>query len=295
MVYVSADVAGRAQDLAKPAVAVVSSHVVRGGVGGRAAVFALERLGFPVWSLPTVVLPWHPGHGRATRIVPEDGAFASAVGDLAEARWLAEVGGALTGYFGDADQVAEAARLVGAAKAANPAALFLCDPVVGDSGGPFQPQAVVDAIRRHLVPLADIATPNRFELMALAGGVAADNDELAVMAAALGPRETIVTSAFAPEGRVAVLLVEPGGVHLATHDHVAGAPHGTGDLFAALCLAHRLEGAPPLSALERAAGAVLALVRLAAETGADELPLADGQESLVAPPVGITIAPFGRV
>ncbi len=43
---------------------VISSHVVRGGVGNRAAVFALETLGHPVWALPTVILPWHPGHGR---------------------------------------------------------------------------------------------------------------------------------------------------------------------------------------------------------------------------------------
>lgn len=281
--------------MTKPAVAVVSSHVVRGSVGARAAVFALERLGFPVWSLPTVVLPWHPGHSRATRIVPESGALASAVGELAEARWLAEVGGALTGYFGAAGQVAEAVRLVAAVKAANPAALFLCDPVVGDAHRLFQPQAVVDAIRRDLMPVADIATPNRFELMALAGGVAADNDELAVMAASLGPREVVVTSAFAREGKAAMLLVEPGGIHLATHDHVLGAPHGTGDLFAALYLAHRLEGVAPASAIERAASAVLAVVRRAAETGADELPLAQAQDALVAAPTGITVAPFGHV
>jgi pyridoxine kinase len=54
----------------RPAVIVISSHVVRGSVGNRAAVFALETLGYPVWALPTVILPWHPGHSRATRIVP---------------------------------------------------------------------------------------------------------------------------------------------------------------------------------------------------------------------------------
>ncbi len=281
--------------MAKPAVAVVSSHVVRGGVGGRAAVFALERLGFPVWSLPTVVLPWHPGHGRATRMVPEGEAFGATAGDLAGARWLPEVGGVLTGYFGDAGQAAEAARLAAAVKAANPAALFVCDPVVGDAHGLFQPQAVVDAIRRDLMPLADMATPNRFELMALAAGKASDNDELAVMAAALGPREVVVTSAFAPAGKVAMLLVEAGGIHLATHEAVAEAPHGTGDLFAALYLAHRLDGAAATVALDRAASAVLGVVQVAAETGADELPLAAAQDALIAPLSGVAIAPFGRV
>jgi pyridoxine kinase len=57
------------------AVIVISSHVARGSVGNRAVVFALETLGFPVWAVPTIILPWHPGHGRATRIVPEKNNF----------------------------------------------------------------------------------------------------------------------------------------------------------------------------------------------------------------------------
>ncbi|MEP2575390.1 MAG: pyridoxal kinase, partial [Nitratireductor sp.] len=40
---------------AKPAVIVISSHVARGSVGNRAAVFALETLGYPVWAVPTVI------------------------------------------------------------------------------------------------------------------------------------------------------------------------------------------------------------------------------------------------
>ena len=78
------------------AVIVVSSHVVRGSVGNRAAVFALETLGFPVWAVPTVILPWHPGHSRATRIVPPSDAFAAlmegrTILDLAEGLQLRRV------------------------------------------------------------------------------------------------------------------------------------------------------------------------------------------------------------
>ena len=56
-------------DPPKPPVIVLNSHVARGAVGGRAAVFALERLGYPVIAVPTVIHPIHPGHGRGTRIV----------------------------------------------------------------------------------------------------------------------------------------------------------------------------------------------------------------------------------
>ena len=76
--------------MSPPAVLVISSHVVRGSVGARAA-FALERLGHRTWTLPTVVLPWHPGHGRAHRMVPAEGDFAALCDDLARAPWLPEI------------------------------------------------------------------------------------------------------------------------------------------------------------------------------------------------------------
>src|SRR5262245_13680255 len=133
--------------MAKPAVIVVNSLVARGGVGGRASVFALERLGFPVWSVPTVLLSWHPGHGPATRIVPPSADFQQFLADLTTARWLGDVGGILTGYLGDVTQVEWIVRLIHAMKACNPSALFLCDPVIGDGGRLFQSEALAKAVR----------------------------------------------------------------------------------------------------------------------------------------------------
>ena len=95
------------------AVIVISSHVARGSVGNRAAVFALETLGFPVWAVPTVILPWHPGHGRATRIVPPLDQFKALMADLERAPWLGEVGAVLSGYLGEAGQAEAVASLVG--------------------------------------------------------------------------------------------------------------------------------------------------------------------------------------
>src|SRR4051812_26231672 len=118
--------------MAKPAVIVVNSLVARGSVGGRASVFALERLGFPVWSVPTVLLSWHPGHGPATRIVPPAPEFQRFLADIITARWLGEVGAILTGYLGDVAQVEGVVRLIQALKASNPRARVLCDPVIGD-------------------------------------------------------------------------------------------------------------------------------------------------------------------
>jgi pyridoxine kinase len=275
--------------LSKPAVIVVSSHVVRGAVGSRASVFVLERMGFPVWSVPTVMLPWHPGHGKASRIKLNEFDFAELVSNVIKARWMAEVGALLTGYLGSAEQIGMIAPFIDITKSLTGGATYLCDPVVGDEGGLFRPEALAIAIRDRLLPQADIATPNRHELAWLAGKSLDDNDGLIAAAAKLGPKEVVVTSAFAPPGEIGTLLVTPEGVHLATHRAFPDAPHGTGDLFTALYLGHRLDGVAPPVAVERSIGAVLRLVELASEQGADELPLADGQDAFLAPPVGITM------
>ena len=106
----------------KPPVIVINSHVAHGAVGGRAAVFALERLGYPVVAVPTVILPWHPGHGRGTRIVTDGERFPRLLADLAAPPWLGETGGVLSGYLGEAAQAEPVAGLVAAVKRANPGA-----------------------------------------------------------------------------------------------------------------------------------------------------------------------------
>ena len=155
---------------------------------------------FPCGRCRRCILPWHPGHGKATRIETGGGDFAALVGDLRTAPRLGEIGGGLTGYFGDADQVEAVASLIQATTAEN-SALYLCDPVIGDKGGLFRPEPLAVAIRDRLLPLADIATPNRHELEWLAGKSLADNDALVAAAMNLGPKEVVVTSAFASARR----------------------------------------------------------------------------------------------
>ncbi len=145
------------------AVIVISSHVVRGAVGNRAAVFALEMLGHRVWALPTVVLPWHPGHGRSTRVTMPDEDFRSIIDDLVAAPWIGEVRAVLSGYLGSPEQAAAVAGLVKALRRRDPALFYACDPILGDAGGLYVPVEIAGAIRDLLLPLATLATPNRFE------------------------------------------------------------------------------------------------------------------------------------
>ena len=267
-----------------PAVIVISSHVVRGTVGNRAAVFALESLGFPVWAVPTVTLPWHPGHGRATRIVPDSAGFAAMMDDLSKAPWLPEVGAILSGYLGDATQAAAIAKLVEAVKKQNPKATYLCDPVIGDEGGLYVPEITANAIRDQLLPLADIVTPNRFELAWLMNTKLDDNQAIMNAADELIAATVIATSAIPMmTGSTGNLLINAQETVMAEHRLVDGPTNGLGDLTAALFLARRLMGDSNEKALRHTTAAVFETLARAAKRGSDELMLASDASALAHP------------
>lgn len=268
----------------------ISSHVMRGGVGNRAAVFALESRGHAVWSVPTVILPWHPGHGRSTRIAVEAAAFASALEDLKGSKWRGEVRAAMTGYFAEAGQVRAAADLIHAFKEADPSFLYLCDPVIGDSGGLYVAEAVASAIRDELLPLADLATPNRFELGWLAGAAVDDNAGIAAAARRTGISRVVSTSAHAMmKGAIANLLIEGDRQVLAEHQSLERAPNGLGDLFSALLLSHVVEGRSAEEALRLSSSSVFEIAARSIRAGADELLLQTEAASLSAPMASVAI------
>lgn len=268
----------------------ISSHVIRGGVGNRAAVFALEFRGHRVWSVPTVILAWHPGHGRSTRIAVEPTAFASALEDLKGSKWRGEVRAAMTGYFADERQVRAAADLVRAFKSADPDFVYLCDPVIGDAGGLYVAEAVAIAIRDELLPLADLATPNRFELGWLAGAPVDDNAAIAAAAKRTAIARVVSTSAHPMmRGAIANFLVEGDRQVLAEHQAFEKAPNGVGDLFSALFLSHVVEGRSAEEALRLSTSSVFEIAARSIRAGADELLLQAEAASLQTPMASVAI------
>ena len=79
----------------------------------------------------------------------------------------------LSGYQGGegiGDVIIDAVARV---KAANPDAVYACDPVMGNAkSGCFVAPAIPVLLRERVVPVADIITPNQFELGFLTGTVA---------------------------------------------------------------------------------------------------------------------------
>lgn len=268
----------------KGAVISISSHVVRGSVGNRAAVFALETLGYPVWALPTVVLPWHPGHGRSTRMVFSEAEFDSAIDDLLRAPWLDEVSAVLSGYLANPAQARSIARLVEGLRARKPDLFYACDPVMGDLGGLYVPEETAVAIRDVLIPLASLATPNRYELAWMAGAALDTNAAIMDAALALGPARMLVTSAVPMmAGGTGNLYLSGRTALLSENRLVDNAPNGLGDLTTAVFLARLLDGTPEERALQLSTAAVFEILARTAKTGGDELALETHASSLLTP------------
>src|SRR5690606_29591694 len=177
--------------------------------------------------------------------------FDNAIDDLIRAPWLGEVKAVLTGYFANAAQTRAAARLVHALREEKPDLFYACDPVIGDLAGLYVAQETAEAIRDELLPLATLATPNRYELAWFAGATLDTNTAIMDAAIALGPSRILVTSAVPMmAGGTGNLYLTGKHALLAEHRLIDNPPNGLGDLLSALFLGRLLSGADEERALQ---------------------------------------------
>ncbi len=131
----------------------------------------LERLGHEAWPIDTVTFSNHTGYPtfRGRTHGPEE--LAPLVEGLALIGALGQCDAVLSGYLGQAGNAAVVLDAVRRVRAANPRALYLCDPVMGDrASGLYVKPGVVETFATQLCPAADIMTPNAFELETLTHG-----------------------------------------------------------------------------------------------------------------------------
>jgi len=271
-----------------PFILSISSQVAYGHVGNAAAVPALQSLGFEVLAIPTVLLAHHPGHRPPKgRVTPPQEA-ADLLDGLEEVGALAKTSAVLTGYLGLPETATVAADAVARVRRFNPRALYLCDPVIGDNGRVYVRDGVEGAIRERLLPLADVLTPNHFELERLTGRPVTTLEQ-SIQAArelvAAGPRIVVVTSlqhARTKQDQIETLAVTADEVWSVATPRLGRVPNGGGDLFAALLLGHLVRGAVLSDAFARAVSAVFGV--LAASENLPELRLVAERHHLFAPP-----------
>jgi len=263
----------------------IQSAVAFGHVGNSAAVFPLQRIGVEVLPVYTVNFSNHTGYGawRGPLISPDD--VRDVITGIEERGVFPQVDVVLSGYQGGegiGDVIIDAVARV---KAANPSAIYACDPVMGNAkSGCFVAPAIPVLLRERVVPVADVITPNQFELGFLTG-TEPDTIESTLasadLARAMGPRTVLVTSVERPDrdpGTIEMLVVDDAGAWIVQTPLLPMKANGSGDVTAALFTAHYRSTGSAAEALARTTSSVFDLLRTTHESGERELQLVEAQE-----------------
>lgn len=258
----------------------IQSQVVHGHVGNSAAVLAMQARGLDVAAVPTTLLSNHPGFDTMRGRVLE----SELVGDLlrgVEERGLIETSSYIvSGYLGSRANGEVVAAFVKHAREINPDIRYICDPVMGDANlGIFVAEQVVECFLEDLVPLADILTPNQFELGLLVGRQLVSWPELQAAAAKVqhqrGAR-LVVTGCTLPDTLPESLenIVFDGKTSTRLTSRLSPiSPVGTGDLFTGLFTANLTAGRILIDAAREAATTVLQVLERTIVAGEQEMQL----------------------
>lgn len=268
----------------------IQSSVAYGHVGNSAAVFPLQRLGVEVWPVNTVHFSNHTGYGawRGPLLAADD--VREVITGIEEREAMPEIDAVLSGYQGGeeiGDVILDAVAWV---KAANPKAIYACDPVMGNAkSGCFVHPAIPVLLRERVVPQADLITPNQFELGYLTETepeTLADTLASVDKAREMGPSTVLVTSVLRPdrpEGTIEMLAVTGDHAWIVQTPQLPMKANGSGDVTAALFTAHLLESGDAGVALGRTVSSVFDLLQVTLDSGRRELQLVQAQETIANP------------
>jgi pyridoxine kinase len=266
----------------------IQSQVAFGHVGNSAAVFPMQMHGIDVTAVPTTLLSNRPGYPTMRGRVLEASLVAELLQGIEERGAVEDARMILSGYLGSSEIGSAVADFVARAKARNRTLDYALDPVLGDRDrGLFVKPDLPPLVRDRLLPLADIITPNHFEFEWLAGREARTAAEVITQARALiarGPSVIVVTSAEltdTPADTIETLAIEASRAFRVRTPKVPISPNGTGDLFAALFVAARVQDKDTPQALSHAASAIFAVLERTAARGTEEMRIVESREELV--------------
>lgn len=272
-----------------PVALIVSSFVAASRIGGGAQQYVLAAHRIDPVLAPTVLFGRSPATGSTGDVTAPD-VLRRMLAEIEADAVFGEVDLIITGYFAEAEQAEIAAGLLERVRAASSKPpVVLVDPIMGDDpkGLYVQPE-VAEVVAGRLAPLGDWITPNLWELGRLAGGQIADAEAAVAAVRRLG-RPAVVTSVPGRDGGIGLLYCDADEAVLFTHQRLAHAPNGTGDLVTASFGAGLVEGMAPLAAAERAARVAALTVQTALEWGVMDLPIVALAEQLTAPPAEVKI------
>lgn len=266
----------------RPRVLVVSSHVAQGAVGLKATAPPLLHAGFDVIQVPTVVLSNHLGHRHVAGGAVEADTIARMIDALAANGALDGLSAIITGYLPESAHVSATAQAITKLAKAPAPPLVVCDPVLGDDPeGLYIPEATALAIKHELLPLADVITPNCFELSWLTARPVQSVVDALAAARGLGIPVVAATSIPAEKHAISTIAVSASVSHSLDVPWRENVPHGTGDLFTGLFTAALVTGQPIDEALQWSTATLDRVI-----AASREAPDLDLGEFFAAPPHG---------
>ncbi|QDL97501.1 pyridoxal kinase [Rhodopseudomonas palustris] len=259
----------------------IQSQVVHGHVGNSAAVLPMQAHGLNVAAVPTTLLSNHPGFETTRGRVLD----AELVGDLlrgVEERGLIETSRYIvSGYLGSRANGEMVAAFIKRARQLNPAITYICDPVMGDAHvGVFVPDQIVACICDELIALADLLTPNQFEVGLIAGSPPTTWSELEAAVQKIQTwrnARVVVTScrlADTPNDSLENIVFEDAASTRLPSLRLELAAAGTGDLYTGLLAAGLARNLSLVDAARRAAAIVLEVLKRTMAAGEREMQLA---------------------
>ena len=278
----------------------IQSHVAVGHAGNSSAVFPLQRLGFTVWPVNTVMFSNHTGHPawRGPVFTPET--VQDVLLGMEEHGAFANCHAVLSGYMGDPGMAEVILDAVERIRSVNPDVLYCCDPVIGDiDTGIYVQKEIPDFFRNKVIQQANIITPNHFELQMLTGSPITTIGQALNAAKSLlaeGPDTVLVTSLITDDchnDQIAMLAVNYSEAWLVKTPMypINSVVSGSGDATAALFLAKFLQSHDLKCSLEHIAGAMHGLFRKTSLVGSQELQLIAAQDEFVKPSVTFSATP----
>ncbi|KAH8302230.1 hypothetical protein KR044_004258, partial [Drosophila immigrans] len=247
----------------------IQSHVVHGYVGNKMATYPLQLLGFDVDPLNSVQFSNHTGYKCFKGPISTEAELATIFEGLQENELLGQYTHLLTGYIGNPLFLRQVGIILKAIRQANPNLIFVCDPVMGDNGKMYVPKELLPVYRDEIIPLADIITPNQYEVELLTGKEVRSEADVWLAMDWFHERniKTVVISSsdLGEPCTLRAFLSQQGGTRLSMDIPKQGGKDlfftGTGDLFAALFLAHSNGGADVTVAFEKTIATLQAVIK----------------------------------
>ncbi|CAG2117906.1 unnamed protein product [Medioppia subpectinata] len=152
----------------------------------------------------------------------------------------------MTGYVGNESFLESISQVIKTIKDENPGALYHCDPVMGDNGKLYVPKELVPVYRNQIIPIADVITPNQFELELLTDiKINSESDAIKALEALheIGIETVVITSSNLADSDSHLVTYASSRANGRTQRIKLLVPKlkaiftGSGDLFAALFMA----------------------------------------------------------